>query len=82
MVAEGHVEGVVRNEALDEPYVGPLGSGSDFTVFLQYLGIASSNVGYARKRTDPGASFLRFCPLLANAPAVYHYHSIYDSAYW
>lgn len=38
----------------------------DFTVFLQHLGIASVNVGYSRKRTDP----------------VYHYHSIYDSAYW
>lgn len=36
--------------------VGALGSGSDFTVFLQYLGIASSNVGYSRKRTDPGSS--------------------------
>jgi N-acetylated-alpha-linked acidic dipeptidase len=36
--------------------VGALGSGSDFTVFLQHLGIASSNVGYSRKRTDPGSS--------------------------
>ncbi len=49
-----------------ERYVGPLGSGSDFTVFLQYLGIASGNVGFGRTSTDP----------------VYHYHSIYDSAHW
>ncbi|KAK4703801.1 N-acetylated-alpha-linked acidic dipeptidase, partial [Phenoliferia sp. Uapishka_3] len=54
----------------EELKIGPLGSGSDFTVFLQHLtgwqGIASVNVGFSRKRTDP----------------VYHYHSIYDSAYW
>ncbi|KAL8280525.1 hypothetical protein RQP46_007173 [Phenoliferia psychrophenolica] len=53
-------------ERSDELKIGPLGSGSDFTVFLQHLGIASVNVGYSRKRTDP----------------VYHYHSIYDSAHW
>lgn len=26
---------------------------ADFTVFLQYLGIASANLGFKRKRTDP-----------------------------
>ncbi|BGP20675.1 Vacuolar protein sorting-associated protein 70 [Rhodosporidiobolus nylandii] len=46
--------------------VGALGSGSDFTVFLQRLGIASANAGFARGPKDP----------------VYHYHSIYDSFYW
>ena len=46
--------------------VRPLGSGSDYTVMLQHLGIASSDVGFSRGRDDP----------------VYHYHSIYDSEYW
>jgi N-acetylated-alpha-linked acidic dipeptidase len=37
-----------RQEARDrsEPRIGPLGSGSDFTPFLQHLGIASLNIGY------------------------------------
>lgn len=39
-----------------ELYVGPLGSGSDFTVFLQYLGIAAGNIGSSRKSSEPGAS--------------------------
>lgn len=47
-------------------YPGPLGSGSDFTGFLQHLGIASTNVGYGRAKTDP----------------VYHYHSNFDSMSW
>ncbi|GAA6011120.1 hypothetical protein JCM10207_005504 [Rhodosporidiobolus poonsookiae] len=46
--------------------VEALGSGSDFTVFLQRLGIASTNIGYERTSSEP----------------VYHYHSNYDSAYW
>lgn len=43
-----------------------LGSGSDFTVFLQRLGIASLDMSYRRTRGD----------------AVYHYHSNYDSFAW
>ncbi|SCV74507.1 BQ2448_7536 [Microbotryum intermedium] len=46
--------------------VEPLGSGSDYTVFLQHLGIASWDTGYSPLASD----------------AVYHYHSSYDSAYW
>ncbi|KAH9482787.1 putative glutamate carboxypeptidase [Psilocybe cubensis] len=46
--------------------VMPLGSGSDFTVFLQRLGIASSEQSFAPTLND----------------AVYHYHSIYDSQSW
>lgn len=46
--------------------IGALGSGSDFTVMLQHLGLASANVGFSRKSTDP----------------VYMYHSSYDSAAW
>jgi len=44
----------------------PLGSGSDFTVFLQRLGIASSDQSFAA--TEGGA--------------VYHYHSVWDSQTW
>ncbi|GAC94468.1 glutamate carboxypeptidase [Pseudozyma hubeiensis SY62] len=44
----------------------PLGSGSDYTVFLQHLGIASTDLGFKRSATDP----------------VYMYHSNYDSFYW
>ncbi|KAJ6538560.1 Zn-dependent exopeptidase [Mycena vulgaris] len=44
----------------------PLGSGSDFTVFLQRLGVASSNEAFSGAPLDP----------------VYHYHSIYDTQMW
>ncbi|EKM59306.1 uncharacterized protein PHACADRAFT_136862 [Phanerochaete carnosa HHB-10118-sp] len=44
----------------------PLGSGSDYTAFLQRLGIASMDQGFAQTPSD----------------AVYHYHSIYDSQRW
>lgn len=44
----------------------PLGSGSDFTVFLQRLGVASANEGFGGAPFDP----------------VYHYHSIYDTQMW
>ncbi|EJD00920.1 Zn-dependent exopeptidase [Fomitiporia mediterranea MF3/22] len=46
--------------------VPPLGSGSDFTVFLQRIGIASSDQGFGGTPYD----------------APYHYHSIYDSEKW
>lgn len=57
-----------NTSTIEVKQVGPLGSGSDFSVFLQHLGIASSDIGYA------------FTP--ANQDAVYHYHSNYDSFYW
>jgi len=44
----------------------PLGSGSDYTVFLQRLGVASSDQGFGGTATD----------------APYHYHSIYDTQSW
>lgn len=50
----------------NEPRIGPLGSGSDYTVFLQRLGVASSDQGFGNTPTD----------------APYHYHSIYDSQMW
>ncbi|BGO96033.1 hypothetical protein NBRC10512_002451 [Rhodotorula toruloides] len=46
--------------------VAALGSGSDFTVFLQRLGIASANFAMRRSKKSP----------------VYHYHSNYDSFHW
>ncbi|EIN10533.1 Zn-dependent exopeptidase [Punctularia strigosozonata HHB-11173 SS5] len=46
--------------------LSPLGSGSDFTVFLQRIGIASCDQGFGGTPYD----------------AVYHYHSIYDSQHW
>ncbi|EIM89796.1 Zn-dependent exopeptidase [Stereum hirsutum FP-91666 SS1] len=46
--------------------VGYLGSGSDFTVFLQHIGVASTNYGFGGGPGD----------------AVYHYHSIFDSVRW
>ncbi|CAL1701233.1 unnamed protein product [Somion occarium] len=46
--------------------VKPLGSGSDFTVFLQRLGVASGGEGFSSTLQDP----------------VYHYHSVYDSERW
>ncbi|KAI5999978.1 hypothetical protein EDD15DRAFT_2362509 [Pisolithus albus] len=56
------------NEVMNDSTVSlpPLGSGSDYTVFLQRLGIASSDQGFRYTPTD----------------ASYHYHSIYDSQTW
>ncbi|KAF5364284.1 hypothetical protein D9756_000759 [Leucocoprinus leucothites] len=46
--------------------VTPLGSGSDYTAFLQHLGVASTDQGFGYTASD----------------AAYHYHSIYDSEHW
>ncbi|KAJ9099261.1 hypothetical protein QFC21_004142 [Naganishia friedmannii] len=46
--------------------VKALGSGSDYTAFLQRYGVASTDMGYGFGPNDP----------------VYHYHSIYDSYTW
>ncbi|KAK6465991.1 membrane protein [Scheffersomyces coipomensis] len=43
-----------------------LGSGSDYTVFLEHLGIPSADLGFGQGKGDP----------------IYHYHSNYDSFYW
>ncbi|KAK0495781.1 hypothetical protein EDD18DRAFT_1309958 [Armillaria luteobubalina] len=56
----------VHASAVDALGVGVLGSGSDYTVFLQRLGIASTNGGFGQTINDP----------------VYHYHSVYDSERW
>ncbi|KAI0660808.1 Zn-dependent exopeptidase [Cubamyces menziesii] len=46
--------------------IAPLGSGSDFTPFLQRLGVASMDESFNLSPTD----------------AAYHYHSIYDTETW
>jgi len=48
--------------------VKTLGSGSDFSVFLQYIGLASGNLGFSTS--------------LKNKDPVYHYHSNFDSYSW
>lgn len=46
--------------------IGNLGSGSDYTVFLEHLGIASADLGFGQGKGD----------------AIYQYHSNYDSYHW
>lgn len=43
-----------------------LGSGSDYTVYLEHLGIPSADLGFSQGKGDP----------------IYQYHSNYDSYYW
>ncbi|KAF5333503.1 hypothetical protein D9611_002581 [Ephemerocybe angulata] len=52
--------------ALDDVGVSALGSGSDYTVFLQRIGVPSTNGGFGSTLHDP----------------VYHYHSVFDSERW
>ena len=47
--------------------IKPLGSGSDFSSFLDFAGIPVTDMGFVPGMTDP---------------AVYHYHSNYDSFHW
>ncbi|EGV62930.1 Zn-dependent exopeptidase [Yamadazyma tenuis ATCC 10573] len=46
--------------------IGVLGSGSDYTVFLEHLGIPSVDMGFGPVKGS----------------AIYHYHSNYDSYHW
>ncbi|KAH9942546.1 hypothetical protein B0H21DRAFT_523058 [Amylocystis lapponica] len=46
--------------------VRALGGGSDYTVFLQHIGVASSDSGFRSTLSDP----------------VFHYHSVYDTQRW
>ncbi|KAK0190885.1 Zn-dependent exopeptidase [Armillaria mellea] len=57
-----------KKKAKDKLSTGvlPLGSGSDYTVFLQRLGVSSTDQGFGGTPYD----------------APYHYHSIYDSVQW
>ncbi|GAA6006595.1 hypothetical protein JCM11491_003110 [Sporobolomyces phaffii] len=56
----------IERQDLGQTKVKTLGSGSDFSVFLQYIGVAAGNLGFSGAVGDP----------------VYHYHSNYDSFYW
>ncbi|CRG90248.1 glutamate carboxypeptidase II [Talaromyces islandicus] len=47
-------------------YIATMGSGSDFTAFQDFAGVASLSLGFSPGRSDP----------------VYHYHSNYDSFDW
>ncbi|RLV92817.1 putative glutamate carboxypeptidase [Spathaspora sp. JA1] len=47
-------------------HIPTLGSGSDYTVYLEHLGIPSVDLGFQEGKGDP----------------IYHYHSNYDSYYW
>ncbi|KAK3676690.1 hypothetical protein LTR78_003466 [Recurvomyces mirabilis] len=47
-------------------HISTMGSGSDFTAFQDFAGIASIDVGFGSGKNDP----------------VYHYHSNYDSFHW
>lgn len=58
--------GIDSFSALKSPEIDALGSGSDFTPFLQHFGVASASVEFGPTRGG----------------AVYHYHSIYDSFNW
>ncbi|PSR93735.1 hypothetical protein PHLCEN_2v4630 [Hermanssonia centrifuga] len=55
-----------ESQQADNLGVTPLGSGSDYTVFLQHIGVASTNGGFGSTLQDP----------------VYHYHSVFDSVRW
>ncbi|KAI0700724.1 Zn-dependent exopeptidase [Cytidiella melzeri] len=59
-------EAELQQQQADYLGVTPLGSGSDYTVFLQHIGVASTNGGFGSTLQDP----------------VYHYHSIFDSERW
>ncbi|BFZ64766.1 hypothetical protein YB2330_005918 [Saitoella coloradoensis] len=55
-----------RKEGGHGPEIGILGSGSDFTPFLEHAGIPSVDFSFAGHKGGP----------------VYHYHSVYDSFHW
>lgn len=67
----------------DIRYVAPLGSGSDYTVFLQRLGVSHRICSFwgpykvVQQVASSDQSFI-FTP--TDPP--YHYHSIYDSQMW
>ena len=58
-----------RSEARQRPdlRIPAIGSGSDWTVFMDHLGVASLNLGYGGEDDAGGAGI---------------YHSIYDDFYW
>ncbi|GMG11657.1 unnamed protein product [Aspergillus oryzae] len=59
------IEGQTVRDVWDG-YIATMGSGSDFTAFQDFAGVASLDLGFGRGPKDP----------------VYHYHSNYDSFDW
>jgi N-acetylated-alpha-linked acidic dipeptidase len=59
------VPGQSVNDTWDQ-HIATMGSGSDFTAFQDFAGIASIDMGFGEAKND----------------AVYHYHSNYDSFDW
>jgi N-acetylated-alpha-linked acidic dipeptidase len=70
--------------------IKPLGSGSDFTVFLQHLGVSTWAYLYisVSQTTDGPINCRRQIASMDQAfedtpsDAAYHYHSVYDSQHW
>jgi N-acetylated-alpha-linked acidic dipeptidase len=62
--------------------IGPLGSGSDYTVFLQRLGVSHDIqfVSYLTRLAQVASVDQGFGGTPFDAP--YHYHSVYDSQRW
>jgi N-acetylated-alpha-linked acidic dipeptidase len=65
-VAKGSADDRREARERSELRIGALGSGSDFTPFLQHAGIAALNLGFGGE--GPGSGGV--------------YHSIYDDVYW
>ncbi|KDQ17213.1 hypothetical protein BOTBODRAFT_106011 [Botryobasidium botryosum FD-172 SS1] len=63
---KGDIRGWKREEETVGTGIKPLGSGSDYTVFLQRCGVASLDLGFRGTYYD----------------AIHHYHSVYDSQRW
>ncbi|GJE84359.1 Zn-dependent exopeptidase [Phanerochaete sordida] len=64
--ASVQIHNASRRAQSESTGISPLGSGSDFTAFLQRLGIAAMDQIFTETLSD----------------ARYHYHSIYDSQRW
>ncbi|PVH22350.1 hypothetical protein CXQ85_005378 [Candidozyma haemuli] len=64
----GGKEGSLHDHFIKEKgdIIRNLGSGSDYTVFLEHLGIPSADISFRPAKND----------------SIYHYHSNYDSFHW
>ena len=71
----------IANEELSS--VKPLGSGSDFTVFLQRIGVRCVTLVHLfRSDFIPQVASLGIGFGSTLSDAVYHYHSVFDSGRW
>ena len=75
-----------KDYVLSDLSIGPLGSGSDFTPFLQHLGVSvllvysAGACGVYSQVGQIASMDQSFGGTIYDAP--YHYHSIYDSQRW